>query len=85
MFPWPPPVSPVWLTRHSIASVAVTPRELARSLGLEPTQLRALIRKHRLVPSHRHNERYALDPDDVARIESHPAVRGAHERRTPRA
>jgi hypothetical protein len=65
--------------------VAVTPRELARSLGLEPTQLRALIRKHRLVPSHRHNERYALDPDDVARIESHPAVRGAHERRTPRA
>ena len=29
---------------------------------------------HRLVPDHQHGKRYRLDPEDVSRIRSHPAV-----------
>lgn len=53
--------------------------ELAGRLGLDPKWLRQLIRAHRLVRSHPHGARYELDPDDVARISRHPAVRQAVE------
>jgi hypothetical protein len=52
-----------------------TASELAAELRLDPKYLRQLIREHGLVPSHQHGKRYWLDPDDVARIIQHPAVR----------
>jgi hypothetical protein len=62
-------------------SAPVTAPELARTLGLDAKWLRELIRKHRLVPSHRYGARYYLDESDVARIRSHPAVRQAVDHR----
>lgn len=59
----------------------MTAPELARSLGLDPKRLRQLIRDHRLVPSHLHNERYLLDDDDVSQIANHDAVRRAVAKR----
>ena len=55
----------------------VTAPELAKALGFDPKRLRHLIRKHRLVPAHRHCERYRLYPEDVARIKDDHAVRQA--------
>jgi hypothetical protein len=52
----------------------MTAPALARELGLDPKRLRHVIRRYELVPSHRHNDRYELDAEDVARIKAHPAV-----------
>jgi hypothetical protein len=53
------------------AAYPMTPRELAKRLRLDPKWLRAEIRKHKLVPSHKHGAHYHLSVDDVRRIEQH--------------
>jgi hypothetical protein len=50
-------------------------RELADRLGVNAKSLRAVIRKHDLVPSHQRGEHYRLDADEQDRIAAHPAVR----------
>lgn len=51
--------------------ILMTPPEVAKRLRVDPKRLRAEIRKHRLVPSHKHGAHYRLTDGDVQRIEQH--------------
>lgn len=56
-------------------------RQMADRLGVNPKSLRAVIRRHKLVPGHVHGTHYELSPEDCARIAAHPAVRALPRRR----
>lgn len=56
--------------------------QLARSLGLPAKNFRHLLRTHKLVPTHRHAERYELSAEEVRHIEDHWAIKQAQANRS---